>query len=148
MILCPWKDIARYAPLVPGLEEAMEKIAALPNFDAGMTPLKEGKFTIYHNRSVPLSEGKWEGHRKMLDVQYIIKGEEVVEWTPLENLTHSSEYNEVKDVEFYQGKGEVIRVPAGYAYIVFPEDGHKPGCCLETPDDYVKIVIKLPAPKV
>lgn len=148
MILCPWKDVRRYAPLVPGLEEALEKIAALPNFDAGMTPLKDGKFTIYHNHSVPLPEGKWETHNKMLDVQYIIQGEEVVEWAPKENLTPVSEYDAQKDVQFFSGKGEVIRVPAGYAYIVFPEDGHKPGCCMETPADYVKIVVKLPAPEV
>lgn len=148
MILCPWKDISRYAPLVPGLDEALEKIAAMTEFAPGATPLKEGKFTVYHNRSVPLDQGKWENHRKMLDVQYIIKGCEVVEWTPTELLTPAGEYDPVKDVQFFDGKGTVIPVPAGYCYIVFPEDGHKPGCCLETPDDYVKIVIKLPAPEV
>lgn len=148
MILCPWKDISRYAPLVPGLQEALDAIAALPAIEPGAHPLTDGKFTVYFNRSVPLSQGKWETHAKMLDVQYIIKGEEVMEWAPAENLTPVSEYDAKKDVQFFSGAGQVVRVPAGYAYIVFPEDGHKPGCCWETPDDYVKIVIKLPAPKV
>lgn len=29
MIVCPWKDILRYAPIIPGLEEAFEKVNAL-----------------------------------------------------------------------------------------------------------------------
>lgn len=148
MILCPWKDIRRYIPLVPGLEEALDKIAALPAIEPGMTPLKDGKFTVYFNRSVPVSEGKWENHQKMLDVQYIVKGCEVVEWAPTELLTPAGAYNAEKDVQFFTGHGTCIPVPEGYAYIVYPEDGHKPGCCLDEPADYQKIVIKLPAPEV
>ena len=29
MIICPWKEIMRYAPIIPGLEEAFEKVNAL-----------------------------------------------------------------------------------------------------------------------
>ena len=29
MIVCPWKDIARYAPVIPGLEEAVAALYAI-----------------------------------------------------------------------------------------------------------------------
>ena len=33
MIICPWKDIMKYASLLPGIEEAVEAIAALENYE-------------------------------------------------------------------------------------------------------------------
>ena len=33
MIVCPWKDIARYAPVIPGLEEAVAAVAALESYE-------------------------------------------------------------------------------------------------------------------
>ena len=39
MIVCPWKDIARYAPVIPGLEEAVAAVSALESFEPRTVPL-------------------------------------------------------------------------------------------------------------
>ena len=33
MIICPWKDIMRYAPVMPGLEEAVAAVNALTEYE-------------------------------------------------------------------------------------------------------------------
>ena len=43
----------------------------------------------------------------------------------------------------YDGKCDYMNIEAGYCYVVFPEDAHKPGSHLDVPTDYVKMVVKL-----
>ena len=38
---------------------------------------------------------------------------------------------------------EMIRSPAGYCYVVFPEDAHLPDCHIDQPMDFLKYVIKI-----
>ena len=35
MIVCPFKDLGRYAPIIPGLEEAMNAVAAMTEWVPG-----------------------------------------------------------------------------------------------------------------
>ena len=35
MIVCPYKDLGRYAPVIPGLEEAMKAIDAMTEWTPG-----------------------------------------------------------------------------------------------------------------
>ena len=43
MIICPWKDIKKYAPLLPGIEEAFDAVNALTEYENGKTyPLSDG----------------------------------------------------------------------------------------------------------
>ena len=42
MIICPWKDILKYAPLLPGVEEAFEKVNALQSLEPATYPPWQG----------------------------------------------------------------------------------------------------------
>ena len=143
MIVCPWKDILRYAPIVPGLEEAFEKINALTNLESATYPLENGRFIVMSGTTVPAEGGKCEAHRNYLDIQYIVKGQEVMGWAPLDTLTPDGEFNVDGDVGFYTGSVELVKIPAGYCYVVFPEDGHMPTRYVDEPNEYTKIVVKL-----
>ena len=44
---------------------------------------------------------------------------------------------------FSSGDCIPVTVPAGYCYVVFPEDAHAPGKHLDAPLNYTKIVVKL-----
>ena len=59
-----------------------------------------------------------EAHRKYLDVQYIVEGEETVGWAPLETLTLEGEFNTEKDIGRYAGPVDCMRIGAGYCYVV------------------------------
>lgn len=144
MIVCPWKDIGRYAAIIPGLEEAVKAIDALQSLEPATYPLPDGcKFIVQQGTTKPAEGRDLEAHRRFLDIQYILEGQETVGWAPLETLTPAAPFNEDKDVGMYSGECDYMDIKAGYCYVVFPEDAHKPGSHLEQPVNFRKIVVKL-----
>ena len=144
MIVCPFKDLSRYALLIPGLKEAAAAIAALEDLEPKTVGLSGGnRFFIQQVTTRPTEGATFEAHRNYLDVQYILEGEEYVGWAPLETVTEDVPYSHEKDIGFYTGPAEIFRVTAGNCYVVFPEDAHMPGMHLDAPKSLKKIVIKL-----
>ena len=143
MIICPWKDIMRYAPVLPGLEEAVAAVNALTEYeDKKNYPLSDGnRFFIAVGKTKAPDVA--EAHRKYLDIQYIVKGKEVMGWADLADCELTGEFNETKDVGKYSGNFEYITIPEGTCYVAFPEDAHMPGRHLDVPNDFVKVVVKL-----
>lgn len=142
MIICAWKDILRYAPALPGLEEAVEKINALNSFEPAVYPLENGnRFFVSAGTTVAPSVA--EAHRKFVDVQYIVKGQEVMGYAPLERCAVAEPFSEEKDIGMYSGDFQYLTIGEGMCYVAFPEDAHMPSRHLETPNDFVKIVVKL-----
>ena len=142
MIICPWKDIMRYAPALPGLEEAVAAVNALADYEAKTYPLSDGNrfFVAVGTTKAP---DVAEAHRKYLDIQYIVKGKEVMGWADLADCQPAGDFNEEKDVGKYSGDFEFITIPEGVCYVAFPEDAHMPGRHLDVPNDFVKVVVKL-----
>ena len=142
MIICPWKDIKKYAPLLPGIEEAFDAVNALTDYEAKTYPLSNDNrfFVAVGTTKAP---DVAEAHRKYLDIQYIVKGKEVVGWADLADCTIQGEFNEEKDIGKYTGDFEYITINEGICYVAFPEDAHMPGRHLDVPNDFVKVVVKL-----
>ena len=142
MIVCPWKDIKKYASLLPGIEEAFDAVNALQSYEAETYPLSNGNrfFVAVGTTKAP---DVAEAHRKYLDIQYIVKGKEVVGWADLADCTIQGEFNEEKDIGKYTGNFEFININEGICYVAFPEDAHMPGRHLDVPNDFVKVVVKL-----
>ena len=74
----------------------------------------------------PLSEGRWETHRKYGDIHYILEGQQSFGYVYRGSLDNSEGYDEEKDLEFWQGEGNMITLNQGDFIIVFPDDGHMP----------------------
>lgn len=93
------------------------------------------------------SEKDYEAHRVYADVQYIAEGEEQMFWAPSETLENTVPYSSEKDVAFFTGNDENSRsfaVRAGEFAVFYPQDAHKPGCCVDgKPAAVRKIVIKI-----
>jgi YhcH/YjgK/YiaL family protein len=142
MIICPWKDIKKYAPLLPGIEEAFDAVNALESYEAKTYPLSNDNrfFVAVGTTKAP---DVAEAHRKYLDIQYIVKGKEVVGWADLDACTIQGEFNVEKDIGKYTGDFEYITINEGICYVAFPEDAHMPGRHLDVPNDFVKVVVKL-----
>ena len=84
MIVCPWKDIKKYASLLPGIDEAFDAVNALTEYENKKNyPLSNGNrfFIAVETTKEPALA---EAHRNYLDIQYIVKGKEVMGWAPLE----------------------------------------------------------------
>lgn len=88
----------------------------------------------------------WESHRKFIDIQYCLRGQERIQWTPLPfGLNPSIEYDEVNDRIFYSGKGENTFIDTGNGIfaIFFPNDAHAPQIYVNKPEFIKKIVVKV-----
>ena len=142
MIICPWKDIKKYASVLPGIEEAFDAVNALESLEAKTYPLSNDNrfFVAVGTTKAP---DVAEAHRKYLDIQYIVKGKEVMGWAPLDACEPADEFNTEKDVGKYSGDFQYVTINEGICYVAFPEDAHMPGRHLDVPNDFVKIVVKL-----
>lgn len=119
---------------------------------AVQTPREPGRYEldsdkvfvlVQHYQTKPLAEGKWETHRKYIDVQFVAAGVERIGWTPVNRLALTQPYDEAKDIAFYQGTGDFVTVSAGMFMILFPEDAHMPGIALDASVPVTKAVVKV-----
>jgi YhcH/YjgK/YiaL family protein len=88
-------------------------------------------------------EGKLEAHRKYLDVQYVIEGEELIGYTPLGDQIILEPYKEENDIIFFKGNKSFVKVSSGMFAIFFPEDVHMPGISAGKISEVKKLVIKV-----
>lgn len=49
---------------------------------------------------------RYESHRRYIDLQYCIRGAELIQWHPTSDLTASDDYNSTKDVNHYAAPAE------------------------------------------
>ncbi len=144
MIICPWKDLGRYSPVIPGLEEAVKFVNALTDFTPATYPLSGGnKVLVQSVTTKAWADSQLEAHREYLDIQYILKGKEIVGWAPIDTLTPAGDFNTAKDKGMYTGTNFPMEIAEGYCYVVYPEDAHAPSVHLDETHEVSKIVIKL-----
>ena len=95
------------------------------------------------------SEAKYEAHKKFIDIQLILSGRELIAVTPIEKMEIKDEYNEAKDVMFFQHNDECTDyvLEAGDFLILYPQDVHMPGVCVNERSLVRKIVVKVPVSK-
>ena len=90
----------------------------------------------------------YELHHNVIDLFYIVEGEELVNYCKPEDLTELvSPYNEKKDVEYYKSasKQNSVVLTKGKYIVLFPSDGHQPMLPPDgNPAPIHKIVLKIP----
>jgi YhcH/YjgK/YiaL family protein len=97
---------------------------------------------VQEYQTKPLAECKLESHKKYIDIQYVIRGEEFMGVTTKNNQT-IVEVNEEKDYTFYEGSTSLVRVSKGMFSIFFPDDLHQPCVQTESVSEVKKVVIKV-----
>ncbi len=91
------------------------------------------------------NEVGYEAHRKNIDIQYLLKGEERVACLPLEKLKETKPYSEEKDAAFFTASIQPIEMTLGDGYfaIFFPQDGHMPQLSVGETKIVKKVVVKV-----
>nr|WP_314864898.1 YhcH/YjgK/YiaL family protein [uncultured Flavobacterium sp.] len=97
---------------------------------------------VQEYQTKPLSKCKLESHKKYIDIQYVIRGEEFMGVTT-KNNQKILEQDEDKDYTFYEGKTSLVRVSKGMFTIFFPDDLHQPCVQIESAAEVKKVVIKV-----
>jgi YhcH/YjgK/YiaL family protein len=92
----------------------------------------------------PMEKGRWEAHRKYIDVQYVHRGAERFGYANVLDLKPGN-YDEAKDFLSLEGegRGDFFLVRQGTFVILFPQDGHMPGMAVSTPQPVKKFVVKV-----
>lgn len=101
---------------------------------------------VYQAKARP--DGFFESHRKFIDVQVIVAGEEAMEVDDISRLTVTMEFNAERDLIKYAEATHASRLVmrAGDAALFFPADGHMPSLQLTNGKAQVvhKAVVKVP----
>jgi len=118
----------------------------LKSLDVGSYPIinDEVVANVQEYSTLPVEEKRFETHDLFFDVQYLVEGIELFGVCKREGLVEKSS-NPEKDVKFYdmpKEYGYVILNPGDFI-VVAPEDAHMPGCCVDSPIQVKKVVIKV-----
>jgi YhcH/YjgK/YiaL family protein len=102
-------------------------------------------YIIQHYTTKPIDQGRFESHRKYIDIQALIAGQEVLAWSPIQGLEVVEPYDEAKDIMFYR-VGTILaqtRLEPGLFCLLYPNDAHLPSCQVACPSPVHKVVFKI-----
>lgn len=148
MIFDHIKNIGLYKGLTPAIDTALDYIASVtPEVESGTYfPGNGVKVVVSEYTTRLVNEKGYEAHRRFADIQFCIRGTELVRCKPLAQVAESIPYNEEKDVARYLDcPGADVVVGEGYFVLVFPDDAHEP--CLAVngiQEEVKKVVVKIP----
>lgn len=131
-------------------EKFQKGLEFLKNTD--MKNLENGKYEIEGDEifvsvqdytSKPLSDGKFEAHKRYADIQFIIKGEERLGFGDVKNFKPQTFYDDKNDIVFLDGEGEFFHAKENDFLIFMPEDAHMPCIAVNEPAYVKKAVVKV-----
>lgn len=146
MIIDTLDNLSSYASLNPLFAKVVEFMKA-----NNLNKLEPGKYEIEGKDlfvNIALAKGKspdeavLETHRKMIDIQIPLSGDETYGYTPATNLPEAA-YNDGKDItKFGDLPAEsYITCHPGMFAVFFPQDGHAP--CISFEPEIKKAIFKV-----
>lgn len=148
MIFDHINNIETYKGLSPDLYEGLKFLKqATPDLALGTYQINPRvKAIVSEYETKVKNEAGFEAHRKNIDIQYLLKGEERIACSPVEKLTVTKPYSEEKDAAFYSAEGikaQELTIGDGYFAVFYPQDAHMPQLCVAEPMMVKKVVIKV-----
>jgi len=91
----------------------------------------------------PAAEKKFEAHRVYADLQYVVSGQEIMEYSIAPGPRPAASYDTPGDIQFFEDvRGSTpLLVPAGQFTVFFPGELHKPGCHVGDAQGMVKKLV-------
>jgi biofilm protein TabA len=146
MILAPLDQAFRYEHCHPGLAEGLAFLRQpmLASLSDGKHPIDgERLFAIVaHDQGRGRHGAFFEAHRKYIDIQYVVSGDETIGWESLDRCsTIRQPYDAETDLAFFSDRPtNWFDLVPGFIAIFFPEDAHAP---LAATGPVHKVVIKV-----
>ncbi|MDD3570855.1 MAG: YhcH/YjgK/YiaL family protein [Lachnospiraceae bacterium] len=151
MIITDLDNVDFYSSILgKNAEKAIKALKETP-----FLSLNEGRYDVdgdevyfmvnkYNTKSPDVAQ--FETHKKYVDIQYMVKGNEIIYCDLACHMEICGEYNLEKDKQRYvNAPGTiVIRMHPGNMVLLFPEDAHKVGCMIGNNSHPVfKVVLKV-----
>lgn len=148
MILDTLANAQRYFFLGPKFEKAFLYLQ-----QTDFSTLEKGKyeidgkdifFMVNEYDTIDAAGEQMEAHKKYIDIQYMVTGEELVGHDYLKAQTPSKAYDEEKDFMLFGEKPAFFtKLSAGNFGVFFPTDLHMPNLKVEASVPVKKIVVKV-----
>jgi biofilm protein TabA len=138
-----------YLPLHKGFKRAFAALS-----DPTLAQKPDGRYSVdgedvyyivQHYTTKPIDQGRFESHRKYIDIQALLAGQEMLGYAPTAGLEVVEPYSEEKDIMFYR-VGTIIaqtRLEPGLFCLLYPHDAHLPSCQIACPAEVHKVVFKI-----
>lgn len=132
MILDALKNADRYAPLHHAFARGFEflRTTDLASLAAGRTAISGDAIyaVVVRSDGAGKSGTKLETHRKYIDIQFALRGADLIGWTNVAELAgRGGGYDAANDCELFDVPPRLwVEVPPGHFVIFFPEDAHAP----------------------
>lgn len=142
-------NISFYWDLSPNIALALDFLKQMkPDTPVGEYQINHRVKAIVSEYGTKLAnECGYGAHRKNIDIQYLLSGEERIACLPIERLKETKPYSAENDAAFYAADNahqpSYLSILPGYFAIFFPQDGHMPQLCVEKPTNVRKVVIKV-----
>ena len=147
MIFTHKKDCGRYQGITPNLDVALQFIQTT-DLDA----LEPGKHSISGQdvwvrisdvTTKPEEEAVLEAHLDFLDIQMVLRGEEIIRYGFRGRMTRVTDICPERDVSLYSGPSQPITLTGGQLLILFPDDVHAPALTKGEPSVVRKALFKV-----
>lgn len=146
MIIDRIENARLYYPIHTRFKRAFEHIRQMDTetIPTGRYELDgENMYVLVQEYNTKLQEeGKWEAHRRYIDLQYVVRGIEGMGYANIHHL-QQGEYDAAKDFLSLFGKGDLVKLKSGCFILLFPEDAHMPSLAIGKPEPAEKIAIKI-----
>ena len=146
MILDRLENINYYKNLDENLTLGLEYLR-----DTDFSKLEMGKYEIKGDEVFAILQSydtkeevdcKLEAHKKYVDIQYMVSGNEIMGVVPFANQKITKDLPD-NDVTFFEGKGEHVLVNEGSFVVFFQTDVHAPGIRTKVSEKIIKVVVKV-----
>ena len=142
------KSAGLYKGVTPAIDMALDYIAGLDaSVENGTYLLENGvKAIVSESMTRLVNEKGFEAHCRFIDVQFALRGVELIRCKPLECVKETIPYNEEKDAARYADEpGLDAIIGNGYFVVVWPDDAHEPLLAVDGQPELVKkVVLKVP----
>jgi len=114
---------------------------------ANVETMEDGiKLVMQTYKTIEPEEKKYEGHKKCIDIQFIVKGHETIYYADGNIMEIFTPYSESRDHMQFADSDDYTPVQLGeMCFAVFyPMEAHKTQCKWNETVDAIKIIAKLP----
>ena len=142
MIYDKLENVHRYKELFPELINYL-KINSLDLINLGKHNISETLFALvmeYKTNSNDIDI--LENHKKYIDFQIILSGNEKVSLANSYDLVHK-QYDKGEDYELVKTAPYFIEFNTGYFMVFYPNEYHRPGMTIDQEENVKKVVFKI-----
>lgn len=147
MIYDTLDHIQQYEGILPGVMKGLHLLA-----DTDFSAWEDGRhaidgddlFILLQSYDTKPVNDTPEAHKKYIDIQYLLSGEERIAVAPVAEMDEEVEARPESDIWFYRGKTDDILLTGKRFLVLFPQDAHAPCIAVHgTPAPCRKCVVKV-----